>query len=105
MIEIEKGLLATSVGGLAAGFMATTLISDPFTRTERQPEIPFIIYRIADSTYGELFGSLVRASRGVNYIATQSIVFFYSTLLSNQERLGRDFEEVLFDNLWDLYAR
>lgn len=28
---------------------------------------------------------------------------FYAVLTSNQERLGADFEKVLFDNLWDLY--
>jgi hypothetical protein len=32
-------------------------------------------------------------------------VSFDSTLLAKQERLGKDFEQVLFDNLWDLYAR
>jgi hypothetical protein len=34
-----------------------------------------------------------------------SIVSFYSTLLAKQERLGSEFEKILFDNLWDLYAR
>ena len=24
---------------------------------------------------------------------------------ANQQRLGKEFEEVLFDNLWELYAR
>ena len=28
---------------------------------------------------------------------------FYTSLLSNQEPLGADFEAVLNDNLWDLY--
>ncbi len=30
---------------------------------------------------------------------------FYEVLLSKQERLGKEFEKVLYDNLWDLYAR
>ena len=28
---------------------------------------------------------------------------FYLKLLAKQERLGPDFEKVLYDNLWELY--
>jgi len=28
---------------------------------------------------------------------------FYAQLLENQEPLGQEFEQVLYDNLWDLY--
>jgi hypothetical protein len=28
---------------------------------------------------------------------------FYITLMENQERLGEDFENILHENLWDLY--
>ena len=34
-----------------------------------------------------------------------SIARFYAQLLSGQEPLGAEFEKVLHDNLWDLYAR
>lgn len=33
------------------------------------------------------------------------LIVFYLALLAEQERLGREFESILFDNLWDLYAR
>jgi hypothetical protein len=33
----------------------------------------------------------------------QVITVFYSKLLANQEPLGEEFEEVLFNNLWELY--
>ena len=33
----------------------------------------------------------------------KSIMGFYTRLLASQEPLGTEFEEVLFDNLWDLY--
>jgi hypothetical protein len=32
------------------------------------------------------------------------VATFYSTLVANQEPLGKDFERVLYDNLWDLYV-
>lgn len=31
------------------------------------------------------------------------VTSFYEELSSNQEALGREFERVLFENLWDLY--
>lgn len=34
----------------------------------------------------------------------REVAQFYGTLQSQQESLGEDFEKVLFDNLWDLYA-
>lgn len=33
------------------------------------------------------------------------LMAFYLNLLSKQERLGIEFERVLYDNLWELYAR
>jgi hypothetical protein len=33
-----------------------------------------------------------------------TIAHFYADLLSKQEPLGKDFEKVLYDNLWDLYV-
>jgi hypothetical protein len=104
MIKIEH--VPVSIGGLAAGFMAATLFSEaPAPIEQDHPEIPVIVYSIADSTYGEYLGAFPRAHLGANYGAAQSIVTFYSALLAKQERLGKEFEEVLFDNLWNLYAR
>lgn len=34
-----------------------------------------------------------------------SLIDFYAGLLSQQEELGKEFAEVLFENAWDLYAR
>jgi hypothetical protein len=34
-----------------------------------------------------------------------AITIFYPTLLANQQPLGKEFEKVLFDNLYDLYVR
>jgi hypothetical protein len=35
----------------------------------------------------------------------RSITAFYTTLLAKQQPLGKEFEKVLHDNLWDLYVR
>jgi hypothetical protein len=108
MIEIEKRLLPLSVGGIAAGFMAATLFSEapaPMEQLQDHPEVPVIFYPGANSTYGDLLGIFAPARFDANHTAAQAIVTFYSALLAKQERLGKEFEEVLFDNLWNLYAR
>jgi hypothetical protein len=34
-----------------------------------------------------------------------AVTDFYAKLLANQEPLGKEFERVLHENLWDLYVR
>jgi hypothetical protein len=36
---------------------------------------------------------------------TASLMNFYTELMAEQQDLGKEFEKVLYDNLWDLYAR
>lgn len=38
-----------------------------------------------------------------SYSLEKSVSNFYARLLTDQERLGSEFEKVLHDNLWDLY--
>jgi predicted HAD superfamily Cof-like phosphohydrolase len=38
-------------------------------------------------------------------VLRQAHTTFYSTLLAKQQPLGREFEQVLYENLWDLYER
>jgi hypothetical protein len=35
----------------------------------------------------------------------RSVASFYATLLADQEPLGKEFERVLHENLWNLYSR
>jgi hypothetical protein len=51
--------------------------------------------------YGNLF-----VSADVSQIDFEgAVAAFYSTLLAKQEPLGSEFEQVLYDNLWELYVR
>jgi len=34
-----------------------------------------------------------------------AITAFYASLLARQQPLGKEFETVLYDSLWDLYVR
>ena len=47
---------------------------------------------------------LKRAAEQAETIDHQEVAFF-AELRRRQQRLGPDFERVLFDNLFDLYAR
>ena len=49
---------------------------------------------------------LIEAIFEVRFTAALPVsISFYSKLLTEQERLGTEFEKILFDNIWDLYAR
>jgi hypothetical protein len=108
MTEIIPRQLPTSLGGLAAGFMAAQLLSPVVAATpqwqDRGNLVFYAIPRIT-GTHGE-HGNLFAVAGFANSSAVESsIVSFYSNLLTKQERLGDEFEKILFDNLWDLYAR
>ena len=103
MTEIERH--HGSIGGLAAGLMAATLLNP--TPPMREPHIiggPFIVYRSTANTYA-LYADIFDPKQLSERVGEGSIMSFYMRLLAKQQRLGADFEKVLFDNLWDLYAR
>jgi hypothetical protein len=108
MTEIIPRQLPTSLGGLAAGFMAAQLLSPVVATTPQwQDRGNLVLYAIPGimGTHGE-HGSLFAVAGFARSSAVEtSIVSFYSTLLAKQERLGSEFEKRLSDNLWDLYAR
>lgn len=53
------------------------------------------------SQIGNIFsGSLLQV---IDQQFVETVSSFYTQLLENQEPLGQDFEQVLHDNLWDLY--
>ena len=108
MTEIITRQLPTSLGGLAAGFMAAQLLSPVAATTpqwqDRGNPVFYVIPGIT-GTHGEhrsLFAVMgFASSSGIE----SSIISIYSKLSAKQERLGDKFEKILFDNLWDLYAR
>jgi len=108
MTEVATRQLPTSLGGLAAGFMAAQLLGPPVAAaTQWQDRGHPVVYAIPQitGTHGEHANLFAVVGFPSSSVAEVSIVSFYSDLLANQERLGREFEKVLFDNLWDLYAR
>ena len=88
--------------------MAAQLLSPPVAATAQwQDRGHLVVYAIPriTGTYGEHANLFAVVGFASSSVADSSIVSFYSDLLANQERLGKDFEKILFDNLWNLYAR
>jgi hypothetical protein len=110
MTDAQTKNLPSSFGGvtLVVGLVAATNIFWQQTASpneERPRTMPFIDYGLSPSTYGErayIFepGNLARTP-----MPDMEFHSFYTDLMAKQERLGNDFERVLFENLWDLYAR
>ena len=56
-------------------------------------------------TVGQFGNVFARSYNQENREFKEAIASFYSELLAQQEPLGREFEQVLYSNLWDLYVR
>jgi hypothetical protein len=100
--ESIGGIAAGSIGRLAVGMVAGHLVLGSSIDHQSQQTKPIVFYRLAPSTHSDhtnLFATVPLA------LAAPSIESFYADLLSKQERLGKEFEQVLFANLWNLYAR
>jgi hypothetical protein len=103
MLNVKTNLIPNTIGGIAIGMMAAHWND---ARTFEAPcpmekEKGSIVYGGSQSTFGQI------AITRITLLAegTASLVSFYSNLRANQEELGSDFEKILFDNVWDLYAR
>jgi hypothetical protein len=107
MTEIETESLPSSLSSvvLVAGLMATQLFLNQTSPSleDKGRVAPFVDYTLFPSTYSEhadLFAAAQLASSAESGLET-----FYADLMAKQEPLGREFEQVLFENLWKLYAR
>jgi hypothetical protein len=93
-----------------AGSTAYVLLAASLALASQQPmpraAFPAVHPVVRPSTIGQ-FGNLI----GTTPHNTQTVDFegavtaFYTGLLAKQQPLGKEFEKVLYDNLWDLYVR
>jgi len=111
MTEVETKSLQSSIGNsLVVGFMASQLFLVnpiiPLSGDDRGRIMPFIDYSMSPSTHGQ-HGDLFAAARLADFseLASSALEMFYADLMAKQERLGTEFEQVLYQNLWTLYAR
>ncbi len=56
-------------------------------------------------TYGKYTNSFTGEYEYPSVTFEETLTSFYTMLLTVQEPLGKEFEEVLYDNLWDLIVR
>ncbi|MEQ6343009.1 MAG: hypothetical protein M3A44_15520 [Gammaproteobacteria bacterium] len=91
-----------------AGILATQLLalpSDEFQKLSLAPNNANYVTPANSHTFGQyaniFTGEFDRESSQLEV----SVSLFYAKLLAHQEPLGKEFEEALYDNLWDLYAR
>jgi hypothetical protein len=92
-----------------AGSGACVLLAASLAFVAPQPmpraAFPAVNPVVRPSTVGQ-FGNLFAGaylSQTVDFEGAVSA--FYATLLAKQQPLGKEFEKVLYDNLWDLYVR
>ena len=108
MAKIATENLPGTMGNVVkviAGLMASHVFLNPLSPSgiDYERRAPFVDYTLAPSTYGEYANQFAAARLAA--ISALRLETVYADLMAKQERLGREFEEVLFANLWTLYSR
>jgi hypothetical protein len=60
---------------------------------------------LTSSTVGQYGAILASPTKSQPAEFERTVGEFYTSLLAEQEPLGKEFERILYDNLWDLYVR
>lgn len=89
---------------VAAVVLSAALIGPvPNVQTTHNYRAASTFFKDASTPSGTVVSEQIRVETGSSGFESQ-IMAFYESLQLSQQDLGRDFERVLFDNLWDLYA-
>jgi hypothetical protein len=100
MTNVSIKLMPATISSVALAWFAT---QTPHMDSSLGDLKPAVEYRGASlGTFDFAFG---RVPLTVVPAETASLMAFYTTLMAGQQDLGKEFEQVLFDNIWDLYAR
>jgi hypothetical protein len=106
MLELSPVQVHRSFDGLAAGMLATHLLSaGTFYDDSLHDRVSNIRSYQASRNTSTLGTASYVENETLTFLSEEPLVSFFTKLLSTQERLGEEFENVLHDNLWDLYAR
>jgi hypothetical protein len=106
MIEVKTRELSGTRGNVlvVAGLMATFLNQTAPYQEDSRSKAFAMEYGLSSGTHGGY--ARLFATRGPAVPdATFELAKVFADLAERQERLGNEFEQVLFENLWDLYAR
>jgi len=101
--QLETNQHSKTVNPLALFVMSATLLCPiiNLTRLNLDKKTNYISDGNS-STFSEST-DLYSINTALDITFEQTTKTFYSELLANQEPLGKEFESVLYDNLWDLY--
>lgn len=92
-------------GMLASTFLPSYCKDEPFPRTIQSSasnNYAFALHGTSqthESSKSSLTGYYLSSAK----MFEAAITSFFEEISSNQEALGHEFEQVLFENLWDLY--
>lgn len=86
-------------GALLVAQLATWQRPEPTISLLSRPQI---IIDEHSKTFGQYTKISIGEDNSSRFSFEESVASFYAKLLSKQEPLGKEFEQVLHDNLWDL---
>jgi hypothetical protein len=108
-IKHEPGTSFGSAIVIAASLIGTLMMRPDVGQTS-QRDISLLLsspvkIEESSSTFGQYTNSFTGEYETPILSFEENVASFYAQLLTMQEPLGREFEEVLYDNLWDLLVR
>ena len=100
-VETSSGTSGNVGWMLLAASLA--LASHPETPRGVPPAVTLSARPSTIGQFGNMFPTVYPQPQTLDFEGAMAT--FYSTLLARQESLGKEFERVLHENLWDLYVR
>ncbi|MEN6349283.1 MAG: hypothetical protein ABFD08_07815 [Syntrophomonas sp.] len=96
----------TTVAGLGLGALFMLQLVN-YGMHCQQPDVSQLVQtpiKIEESskTYGQHSNIFTGEYEDISLNFEEDVASFYAQLLATQEPLGKEFEQVLYDNLWDL---
>ncbi len=102
-----SGAIAIIIGaGLLLGSFGPILGDGPNSKNDIASLVrsPVKIEK-SSRTFGQYSNQFTGEYESLDLSFEDKLASFYAQLLAKQEPLGKEFEQVLFDNLWDLLVR
>lgn len=99
--KIQKTFCTVMICGMLNGSIGMNSQPQPKSNYSRKG---YVVDADSDSSYGSVKNAYTGNYNTGTILEFEDVITnFYTKLVSDQQPLEKEFEDVLFDNLWDMY--
>lgn len=104
-IQQESGT-ASGASSIMTSFIKPLLVAGIAVQgLQPTPSYPLYVINESPKTFGQLANPFTGECEATDREFEEVVTSFYATLLARQQPLGKEFEDVLDENRWNLYVR